>query len=92
MGKSDKRKQSLYFPEDMLQEITSQLALALDSARLHQSTRTRAHREQLTAQITARMRETLDVETVLRTAIEEIYEALDLSELTIYLSPETTES
>lgn len=24
MGKSDKRKQSLYFPEDMLQEITSE--------------------------------------------------------------------
>ena len=26
MGKSDKRKQSLYFPEDMLQEITSEAA------------------------------------------------------------------
>jgi len=26
MGKSDKRKQSLYFPEEMLQEITSEAA------------------------------------------------------------------
>ncbi len=26
MGKSDKRKQSLYFPEDMLQEITTEAA------------------------------------------------------------------
>ncbi|MGD9099984.1 MAG: GAF domain-containing protein [Anaerolineae bacterium] len=76
---------------DMMQEIVAQLALALDSARLHQSTRTRAYREQLMAQITARMRETLDVETVLRTAVEEIYEALDLSDLAIYLSPERPE-
>jgi GAF domain-containing protein/HAMP domain-containing protein len=76
---------------DMMQEIVAQLALALDSARLHQSTRTRVYREQLTAQITARMRETLDVETVLRTAVDEIYEALDLSDLAIYLSPERPE-
>jgi len=74
---------------DTVQEITAQLALALDNARLHQNTRTRAHREQLTAQITTNMRETLDVETVLRTAVEEIYDALGLSELVIYLSPET---
>jgi uncharacterized small protein (TIGR04563 family) len=26
MGKSDKRKQSLYFPEDMLKEITGEAA------------------------------------------------------------------
>ncbi|MCP4679730.1 MAG: TIGR04563 family protein [Deltaproteobacteria bacterium] len=26
MGKSDKRKQSLYFPEEMLQEITTEAA------------------------------------------------------------------
>lgn len=26
MGKSDKRKQSLYFPEEMLQEITAEAA------------------------------------------------------------------
>ena len=26
MGKSDKRKQSLYFPEEMLQEITGEAA------------------------------------------------------------------
>jgi GAF domain-containing protein/methyl-accepting chemotaxis protein len=77
-------------PEEMalLQEISNQLALALDNARLHQNTRLHAAREQLAAEITTRIRETLEVETVLKTAVEEIYEALGLDELVIYLSPE----
>jgi GAF domain-containing protein len=78
-------------PEEMnlLQEITDQLALALENARVYHETRLQAAREQLTTRITAQLRETLDIETVLRTATNEIYEALDLDELVIELSPES---
>jgi GAF domain-containing protein len=74
---------------NLLQEITDQLALALENARVYHETRLQAAREQLTTRITARLRETLDIETVLRTATNEIYEALDLDELVIELSPES---
>lgn len=74
-------------PEDMamLQEITDQLALALDGARLYEDTQRRAVREQMVGEITARVRETLDIETVLRTAVEQVRQALGLPEVVIRL-------
>jgi hypothetical protein len=38
------------------------------------------------------MRETLDIETVLRTAVDKIYQALGLDELEIYLAPQAPAS
>ncbi len=67
----------------VLEAMADQLGVALDSARLYQDTQNRAAREQLTGEITARMRETLDVDTVLQTAVREIGEKLDLSDLVI---------
>lgn len=75
----------------LLEEITRQLGLALESARLHETTQTRAAHDRLVAEISARMRETLDVETVLKTAVDDIYEVLGLDEATIYLAPEAAE-
>lgn len=75
----------------LLEEIANQLGLALESARLYETTQQRAMRDRLVAEVAARMRETLDVETVLKTAIEDIYQALGLEEATIYLNPEAIE-
>ncbi len=74
-------------PEELalLEEFADQLGVALESARLYQETRRRAAQEQLTSQITARMRQTLDVQTVLQTAVREIGEALQLHDLAIQL-------
>jgi GAF domain-containing protein/HAMP domain-containing protein len=71
---------------ETLQEIADQLAQTLDSARLYQDTQLRAAREQLAAEIATHMRETLDIETVLKITADEVYQALDLDELTICLS------
>jgi transcriptional regulator of acetoin/glycerol metabolism len=62
----------------LLQEITEQGALALENARLYQDTQRRAAQEQLVSEVTARMRETLDLDTVLQTAIREMGEALGM--------------
>jgi hypothetical protein len=59
--------------------------VALESARLHQDTQQRATREQLAAQVTARMRETLDMDTVLKTAVFEIGQALGLAEVEVMM-------
>ncbi|MBU0702961.1 MAG: GAF domain-containing protein, partial [Chloroflexi bacterium] len=72
-------------PEEvtLLETLGDQLALALESARLYQDTQRRAARERLTSEVTARMRETLDVDTVLQTAISEIGKALDIAKVEV---------
>jgi len=75
-------------PEELalLQSLTEQLSVALESARLYQDTQHRAAREQLAAQITARMRESLDVDRVLQIAAREFGETLGASEVKIRLT------
>jgi GAF domain-containing protein len=71
---------------EAMETLVAQLDAALESARLYQDTRHRAARERMMAEITARMRETLDVQAVLRTAADEIYRALGLEEVVIRLA------
>ena len=61
---------------DILQEMMNNVGQALEGARLYQETQRRAAREQITSEITASMRASLDLETVLQTAVREIGEKL----------------
>jgi GAF domain-containing protein len=70
----------------LLKSIVEQLGIALDSARLYQDTQRLAFREQLTGEVTARIRETLDIETVLRTAIQEVQKTLGAPEVIISMN------
>jgi GAF domain-containing protein len=70
----------------LLRTIIEQLGIALDSSRLYQDTQRLAYREQLTSEVTTRIRETLNIETVLKTAVEEIQKTLGLSEVVISLA------
>lgn len=70
----------------LLETLSDQLGLALDSARLYQDTQRRAAQEQLVGEVTARMRETLEMDTVLRTAVREIGEALGIPEVEVRLA------
>jgi GAF domain-containing protein len=74
-----------------LETISDQMGAALDSARLYQQTQLRAERERLVGEATARMRETLDIETVLRTAVDEIYQKLSPEEVVIRLAQDASE-
>ena len=67
----------------MLETILEQVGVALDSARLYQETRIQANNERLIGEISANMRQTLDIETVLQTAVRELRSALDLAEVEI---------
>ncbi|MBC7249626.1 MAG: GAF domain-containing protein [Anaerolineae bacterium] len=71
---------------DLAQEIGSQIGLALESARLLDETRRRAARDRMLTEITTQVRETLDLETMLRTAAEKMREALGLPEMVIRLT------
>jgi GAF domain-containing protein len=76
----------------ILTTIVEQLGIALDSSRLYTETQHRAEQERLVGEITSRMRETLDVEAVLQTAAEEIYQNLNLENLVIQLLPSDGQS
>ena len=69
----------------LLETLVEQLGVALDSARLYQDSQRRATIERLTGEVTARVHETLDMETVLRTAVQEIGQALGLAALEVRL-------
>jgi GAF domain-containing protein len=69
----------------LLQTMAEQLGQALESARLYQDTQRRAIQERLVGDVTARMRETLNMDAVLRTAAREIGETLGLQDVTIRL-------
>jgi sensor domain CHASE-containing protein/GAF domain-containing protein len=69
----------------LLETLADQLGVALESARLYRDVQRRAIREQLTGEITSRMRESLDVDTVLKTAVQEIRQALELHDVMIHL-------
>ncbi|MBN1659551.1 MAG: GAF domain-containing protein [Anaerolineae bacterium] len=71
--------------QQVLAALAGQLEVALESARLYQDTQRRAAQEQLLGEVTARVRETLDIETVMRTAAVQIREALDLPEVAVRL-------
>ncbi len=60
----------------LLETLTEQLGVALESARLYQDTQHRAAREQLTREITDEMRRKVDVEAVLRAAVTNLGQAL----------------
>ncbi len=72
----------------LLESLTDQLGVALDSARLYQDVQRRATRERLVGEVTTRIRESLDVEKVLQTAVDEIAGALGLAALDLRLVTE----
>jgi GAF domain-containing protein/HAMP domain-containing protein len=72
--------------QEMLSALTYQLGIALESARLFEETLQRAEQERLVGEISNRIRETLEIDAVLRTAAKELRSALDLDEVEVRLS------
>ncbi len=69
----------------LVDKLSQQIALALENARLLEETHQQAQKEKLIAETTSRMRETLDIETVLQTAAAELRKALNLNEVEVRL-------
>lgn len=74
--------------ESIANEVAAQTALALENIRLVERTRERANREQAISNVAARIRESLDLDIVLRTSAREIQKALNLQEAEIRLIPQ----
>jgi len=61
---------------NLLETLVAQLGVALESARLYRDTQQRAVREQLVADITTRVRTSVDIQRILQTAVRELGGAL----------------
>ncbi len=90
---AEKAPAESWLPEEqkILSSISTQIAYALESARLFNDLQERAHREQIITQIISSMRETLDVDLILQNTLQEIGQNIPFSALEIRLGtpPET---
>jgi GAF domain-containing protein len=69
----------------LLETVASRVSLALENTRLVEEAEKRAEHERVISQITTRMRETLDIETILKTAVKEMRHSLNLREAEVRL-------
>jgi len=69
-----------------LETLADQLGVAMENARLLEETRRRARRDRIIADITARVRASQDLETILRTAVRELGTALGTGRTFVQLS------
>ena len=67
----------------IVEKIADQVALALENSRLVDEAQKSAARDQMISNISTRVRETLDIETVVRTAATELRKVFDLKEAEI---------
>ena len=74
----------------LVEKIADQIALALENSRLVDEAQKGALRDQMIANVSTHVRETLDIEAVVRTAATELRRAFDLKEAEILIgAPQT---
>ncbi|OGO61438.1 MAG: hypothetical protein A2032_03305 [Chloroflexi bacterium RBG_19FT_COMBO_49_13] len=74
-----------------MQDVGQTISVALESARFYNETQARAESERVVAEVTGQFRQTLDIDTVLTTAVREIQRILNLAEVEIHLSSQGPE-
>ena len=77
--------------EELVSEVAGQVGLAVDNLRLLEEAQKSAKRDQILATVSARIRETLDMQTILQSAAREFQRALDLKETEVRLGLPTTD-
>lgn len=69
----------------LLESLTEQIGDALEDARLYRDAQQRAARERTLAEVTGRMRESMEVDAILQNAVREMRQALGAQAVEIYL-------
>ncbi len=77
----------------LIDEVSTQIGLALENARLLEETQKRAEQEQMLGEMTARFTRSLDVDGLLRAAVRELGRLLPVEEVSVHvIPPEETRS
>jgi GAF domain-containing protein len=69
----------------LIEATAAQTAQALENARLIQETQYKAYQEELIGEFSSRIRESLNLDSLLRTAVRELGDRLNLSEVEAYV-------
>ena len=77
---------------ELIEKVADQVTLALENSRLVDEAQRNAQRDQMIANISSRVRETLDVESVVRTAATELQRVFDLKEAEINIGTPSAKS
>ncbi|MDR3577079.1 MAG: GAF domain-containing protein [Anaerolineaceae bacterium] len=72
---------------NLLEITTNRLALALENARLLEELQIRAGREHMVSEVSAKLRTSTDIDSILRTAAVELGRALNTTEVLVQLRP-----
>ncbi|HFD39672.1 MAG TPA: GAF domain-containing protein, partial [Anaerolineae bacterium] len=70
-----------------IEAVTSRLALSVENLRLLEEAQRRAAREQMLSQMTDRFVRSLDMDTLLQTAVRELGQVLSVDEIAVHVSP-----
>ncbi len=73
---------------ELVEKISTQVALALDNSRLLEETRQRALQEQTLSEISARLARSLDLDALLRTAAKELGSLPEVAEVSVFVGQE----
>ncbi|MBT7350176.1 hypothetical protein HN803_05290, partial [candidate division WWE3 bacterium] len=73
---------------ELLRILTARLETAIDGARLYQDAQERAERDRIIGETSTRLRESLDVEGVLKIAASELQKKLGIAEAEVWLDAE----
>jgi GAF domain-containing protein len=68
-----------------IEEVADRLAMALENARLLEETERRARREQLLGEMTAQFTQSLDMDTLLRSAVRELGQLPNVAEASVHV-------
>jgi len=75
----------------LVEESATRLAIALENARLYTETQKNAERERMIGEVTNRLTTSVNIETILRTTVQEIGRMLPGAEVVVKLDPASKE-
>lgn len=80
-----------WLPEEisLVETLASHVSLALENTRLVEEAQTRAERERTIGQLSSKIRSTLDLQTILQTAVREMKLNLNIDEAEVRLHPKS---
>jgi two-component system NtrC family sensor kinase len=80
----DREREWTHWERQLLEGVASQLAIAINQAKLYSQTRRQAEQESLLRLIGNQIRSTLDLGTILQTAVREVRQLLQCDRVIIY--------
>lgn len=71
--------------EDLINEVAYQTGLAIDNVRLVEDATLRARQEQTVGELAARFSQSMDIDSLLQTAVRELGQVTDVAEVSVFI-------